>query len=319
MRIEDYIIELLYTHDCVIIPDFGAFLTKRESAVINTETHHIEPPKRSLQFNAQIKNNDALLAKHIAFKEKITYQKAASKVNFFVEDLKVALHEGKEVSLNHLGTFTQGEQISFKADKDQNFLLDAFGLESIALKAFEKEKIEVSQQHKNVKQIKPERQSRTSVYLKYAAIGFIGLGIASVLGLGYYENQVETHNIAEQQKAEKILQEEIQEASFSLKSAFQPIIVESEIEEVNSQNNKDFKQEVSTGQYHVIAGAFRVEANAHKKIKQLEKQNYAATYVGINRYQLHQIAYASFDNRAKAIAFLKKIKQENPSAWLLVK
>ena len=42
MRIEDYIIELLYTHDCVIIPDFGAFLAKRESAVINTDKHYIE-------------------------------------------------------------------------------------------------------------------------------------------------------------------------------------------------------------------------------------------------------------------------------------
>ncbi|SEA48757.1 HU domain-containing protein [Psychroflexus halocasei] len=319
MRIEDYIIELLYTHDCVIIPDFGAFLTKRESAVINTEIHHIEPPKRSLQFNAQIKNNDGLLAKHIAFKEKITYQKAVSKMNFFVDDLKLALHEGKVVSLDRLGTFRQDEQISFQADKGQNFLLDAFGLERMTIKAFEKQKTEASRDQNEIKQIKPERQSKTSGYLKYAAIGFIGLGIASILGLSYYETQVETHNIAEQQKAEKILQEEIQEASFSLKSAFQPIIVENEVEENNSQNNKDFKQEISTSKYHVIAGAFRVEANAHKKIKQLKKQNHAATYVGINKYQLHQIAYASFNSRAKANSFLRKIKQENPSAWLLVK
>ncbi|MGO2102936.1 MAG: SPOR domain-containing protein [Psychroflexus halocasei] len=318
MRIEDYIIELLYTHDCVIIPDFGAFLAKRESAVINTDKHYIEPPKRSLQFNAQIINNDGLLAKHIAFKEKISYQKSASKVAFFVEDLKTALYDSKVVTLENLGTFTQGEQISFKA-KNQNFLLDAFGLEQISLEAFEKKKAQVFSEDKEVKQIELTRQNKTSAYLKYAAIGFIGLGIASALGLDYYENQVETHNIAEQQEAEKILQEEIQEASFSLKSAFQPIIVENEVEENNSQNNKDFKQEISTNKYHVIAGAFRIEANALKKVKQLKQQNYKATYVGINKYKLHQIAYSSFDSRVEAIAFLNKIKQDNPSAWLLVK
>lgn len=223
MRIEVYIIELLYTHDCVIIPDFGAFLTKRESASINTDLHQIEPPKRRLQFSAQIKNHDGLLAKHIAFKEQVTFQKAEAKIKFFVEDLRTALHEGKSIHLNGIGIFMYDEQISFQAEENQNFLLESFGLEKIALDAFQQKPSETENSDHIVKSIQPTQTSKTSQYLKYAAVGFIGLGIAAALGLGYYENQVETYNVAEQQKAEKALQEEIQAASFSLKVLSNPL------------------------------------------------------------------------------------------------
>lgn len=317
MRIEVYIIELLYTHDCVIIPDFGAFLTKRESASINTDLHQIEPPKRRLQFSAQIKNHDGLLAKHIAFKEQVTFQKAEAKIKFFVEDLRTALHEGKSIHLNGIGTFMYDEQISFQAEENQNFLLESFGLEKIALDAFQQKPSETENSDHIVKSIQPTQTSKTSQYLKYAAVGFIGLGIAAALGLGYYENQVETFNVAEQQKAEKALQEEIQAASFSLKSAFKPIVVNNSSANTISEENIASENN-TTHQYHIIAGAFRVKANAYKKIKQLNRQDHQATYVGENRYHLHQIAYASFNQKADAIAFLRQIRANNPSAWLLV-
>lgn len=315
MRIEDYILELLYTHDCVIIPDFGAFLTQRESAVIDTEQHEIHPPKRKLQFNSQIKNNDGLLAKHIAFKEEITYQKAVSKVHFFVEDLKLALHEGKSVKLENLGEFFQEEQIIFKAQKNQNLLLDSYGLQNISLESVKQNQTKENEKPQKVVNI---RKNRSSSYLKYAAVGFIGLGIASVLGFGYYQNKIEDHNIAEQKKAEKILQNQIQAASFSIKNAFEPIVV-------NSENNSEINQESELNsaeiskKYHIVAGAFRVEANAHKKIKQLKKQDYKASYIGKNKYQLHQIAYASFDNKRDAINFLNQMKKKDATAWLYVK
>lgn len=317
MRIEVYIIELLYTHDCVIIPDFGAFLTKRESAFIDTDLHQIEPPKRSLQFSAQIKNHDGLLAKHIAFKQQVTFQKAEAKIKFFVEDLRTALHEGKNVHLQGIGTFLYDEQISFQPEKNQNFLLESFGLEKITLDTFQQEPSETPDSTPKVKSIQPTQTSRTSQYLKYAAVGFIGLGITAALGLGYYENQVETYNVAEQQKAEKALQEEIQAASFSLKSAFQPIVVNESSADATAEENAASENN-TIHQYHIIAGAFRVKANAYKKIKQLNKQDYQATYVGENRYHLHQIAYASFDQKADAIVFLRQIRAENPAAWLLV-
>ena len=71
--------------------------------------------------------------------------------------------------------------------------------------------------------------------------------------------------------------------------------------------------------YHVVAGAFRIEENAHKKVAQLQASGFEAELLGKNRYGLHQVSYASFSTREEASAALAKIKQtEAPEAWLLV-
>ena len=37
-NISEYISELLYTHECVIIPEFGGFVGNRKSAELNKKT-----------------------------------------------------------------------------------------------------------------------------------------------------------------------------------------------------------------------------------------------------------------------------------------
>ena len=72
------------------------------------------------------------------------------------------------------------------------------------------------------------------------------------------------------------------------------------------------------GKHHVIAGAFREEENADKKVTQLQDKGYNAFYLGINKYGLHQVAYDSFDDPKEALAFLRKVKVEDSrDAWML--
>ena len=39
MALEDYIKDLLYRYDCVIIPNFGGFVTNQISAQIDTDSN----------------------------------------------------------------------------------------------------------------------------------------------------------------------------------------------------------------------------------------------------------------------------------------
>jgi hypothetical protein len=72
------------------------------------------------------------------------------------------------------------------------------------------------------------------------------------------------------------------------------------------------------GIHHVVAGAFRVQENADKKVRELRNKGYNATYIGANRYGLHQVTYESFVNPEEALQFLHRIKQTVSSdAWLL--
>ena len=61
-----YISELLFLHDCVIIPDFGGFIGKKRSAILNTTTGTLNPPSKQIVFNKNLNANDGLLISYIS-------------------------------------------------------------------------------------------------------------------------------------------------------------------------------------------------------------------------------------------------------------
>ncbi|NNG09397.1 MAG: SPOR domain-containing protein, partial [Arenibacter sp.] len=65
MGTEHYIAELLYRYNCVIVPEFGAFLTQMKSAVINDTTNSFYPPSKIVSFNEQLSSNDGLLVSYM--------------------------------------------------------------------------------------------------------------------------------------------------------------------------------------------------------------------------------------------------------------
>ena len=112
-------------------------------------------------------------------------------------------------------------------------------------------------------------------------------------------------NFAQKQKANSKLEKEIQQATFSIASPL-PVL--------------ELSVTKQTGKYHIVAGAFRVKENAHRKATQLHEKGFAATTLSANKYGLHQVLYASFKNRLDALKNLRTIKRtENNDAWLLVK
>ena len=50
--VEHYISELLFLHDCVILPDFGGFVGNPQSAKLNKITGILSPPSKQILFNA---------------------------------------------------------------------------------------------------------------------------------------------------------------------------------------------------------------------------------------------------------------------------
>lgn len=60
IQIESHIEKLLLSHDCVIVPGIGGFVTRFEGSYVDGD--EICPPYRSVSFNSQLKDNDGLLA-----------------------------------------------------------------------------------------------------------------------------------------------------------------------------------------------------------------------------------------------------------------
>jgi len=309
MQLETYISDLLYRYECVTIPEFGAFLTQRVSASITESTNTFYPPKKVLSFNEQIQKSDGLLAHYIADVEKIPFEIASNKIRKRVKLLKSYLTQGQTLNFSNIGEISLNIEgnILFEPSYHLNYLTDSFGLSQFVSPNVNREvyKKEVEKIEKVMPiAVTPERR-KTRPYLKYAAVALIALTLGGFSMSNYYVNQIETHNRIAQKEANQQLENKIQEATF---------IIDNPLPAVTLNVTKQ------VGKYHIIAGAFRIKENSTKKIVQLKSIGYNPRYIGENKYGLHEVVYASYDDRIEALRALRQIRKENnPEAWLLVK
>ncbi|PID93611.1 MAG: hypothetical protein CSA95_06785 [Bacteroidetes bacterium] len=128
--LSDAIRELLYQHDCVIIPDFGGLLLHYQPATVHPVTHLFSPPSKDLAFNRNLSVNDGLLANHIARKHQQSYDEVVSELSLWVQETRDALNATHQVSIEGIGTFLQDEEnnLQFIAEKGTNFYKEAYGL-----------------------------------------------------------------------------------------------------------------------------------------------------------------------------------------------
>lgn len=308
MQFDSYISDLLYRYECIIIPEFGAFLTNSVSAQIHESTHTFYPPKKEISFNEQLKNNDGLLANYIAGVEKIPYETALKKIAKKTKSLKSFLAQGETLSFINIGEVSLNPEgkIKFEPSSQLNYLTNSFGLSSFVSPHISREvyKEEVEEIEKVIPiAISPEKR-RSRSYLKYAAVAVFALTVGGLISSNYYLGQIEQHNQMAEETAQEQLETKIQEATF---------IIDNPLPAVTLNISKQ------TGKYHIVAGAFRVEANSVKKLKELKELGYKARHIGTNRYGLHQVVYSSYETRAEAQRNLYKIRREhNTDAWLLI-
>jgi nucleoid DNA-binding protein len=309
MQLEPYISDLLYRYECVTIPEFGSFLTRRVSATIHESTHAFYPPKKIVSFNEQIQKNDGLLAHYIADVEKIPYEEASKRIQKRVKYLKSYLIEGETVDFHNIGNLslnTEGN-ILFEPSYHLNYLTDAFGLSQFTSNEVAREvyKEEVEAIEKVVPiAVTPERR-KSRPYLKYAAVALIALTVGGLGASKFYVDNINVHNQLAQEEASQQLENKIQEATF---------VIDNPLPAVTLNVTKQ------SGNYHIIAGAFRIEENSDKKVLQLKEEGFKARKIGMNKYGLHEVVYASYEDRLEALAALRTIKRtHNSDAWLLVK
>ena len=124
-----YIEELLYKHQCVIIPKFGAFISNRKSAKM-ADDKTFDPPKRELSFNASLNSNDGLLIKYVSEQSGIDYKLVEDYINLAVEGWKRILQQEQPLELERIGTLRQTREgrVSFEPANDVNYLTDSFGI-----------------------------------------------------------------------------------------------------------------------------------------------------------------------------------------------
>lgn len=306
MQLDQYISDLLYRYECVILPGFGAFLTQHLSAQVHETTQAFYPPKKQLSFNAQLTDTDGLLANYIAKTAQIPHEEANKRIASYVRYLFDRLHKGETVTLQNIGqiVFNQEKHLSFEPSYHLNYLTDSFGLSSFTSSKITREVYKEEVEALEAKTpIHFTRERRSYGWVKYAAATVvIALGLSAMVGYNYVQ-KVEQHNFAAKQDADQQLEHKIQEATFVIKNPLPSV-------QLHLSKPK--------GRYHVVAGAFRNQENANKRVVQLRDKGYKARQIGVNNFGLHQVVYDSYTEPQEALKALRAIRNDdNPSAWLL--
>ncbi len=131
MDITPFIRELLFGHDCVIVPGLGGFVGNYTPARIDRATSTFFPPLKEISFNRNLKHNDGLLAGRISSYAGIGYGDSRSIIESFVASVVKKLERGERVVFDLIGTFSMNNEgsIQFEPAPGINYNLDSYGLE----------------------------------------------------------------------------------------------------------------------------------------------------------------------------------------------
>lgn len=316
MVLEHYISELLYRYNCVMVPNFGAFLTQKQSAVMNTATNAFYPPTKVISFNQQLVTNDGLLVSYMADAEKTSYEEMLKQVIKQSEAWKTILKKGQRLDLTNIGELWLNEngKIQFQPENDVNYLTSSYGFSSFVatpiIREVLKEEVETLEEKIPFVFTPEERKSnRLRPYLKYAAIFLLAVS-TGLTAFRYFNENSSQHQLVVEEAQEQVTKR-IQEATFF---DMEPLELPSITLDVVTMAPK--KENVRV--HHVVAGAFRFRKNADKKIRQLKRRGYNASYIGTNKFGLHMVNYDSYTDVDEALNALRSIKRNHSrDAWLL--
>ena len=289
MKISSYIFELLQSHDCVIVPNFGALIARNISAKISSDGSKIFPPNKELSFNKNLVKNDGLLINAISSNENISYEGAEQKITNWVRRSNKKLEKQRYIEIKNIGSISlENTKYVFVPNQNSIFLKSSYGFNSI-----------------DSSQVTRRQKSINNTYLKYAAILIVFLSLTGVFTKSYFDS-VNEFNKASYAEANLEIEKKIQKATFNINTSL-PV--------VKLPIRKQY------GSFHIIAGSFRLEENSLRMISQLKQKGFIeARKVGVNKFGLLQVAYNSYDTVEDARLALSEIRtKEDLNAWLLIK
>lgn len=316
MDITAFIRELLFGHDCVIVPGFGGLIGNYTPARIDKSSGTFYPPVKQISFNRNLNHNDGLLIGKISGSANINYGDARNLVDEFVLDLRKRLGNGEKVVFDHIGSFINNHEgnVQFEPDRNANYHLDSYGLESFQcqpLEGYDVRKRIIRHIEKD-----PVRQTTIRKTLWRAAVIVPLLAVMFVVSLktDLFKAKVETSNMnplvtAEFEQNKKAVDQDVKDEAAKLTENI-PGVIEEPAQPVTI---KPVYDEEKT--YFLITGSFLSEKNAISQLNMLKEVGFSPEIVSAPNGFYRVCAMACTDMNT---AELKKdsISKKFPGTWI---
>ncbi|MBT4970759.1 MAG: HU-CCDC81 and SPOR domain-containing protein [Bacteroidetes bacterium] len=328
MVLDNYIANLLYDHNCVIVPSFGAFIANFVSAELDEQKQIISPPTKQIAFNSSLVSNDALLSHHVANIEGISFDQANENIELIVKSWNDKLQQGQSIRLNKIGelTLNSDQKIIFKPYNSINFLKESFGLQAIPIEAVNRRRIVLQTDllqdlspEKKLERISGNSNKKNRKIVFYVVTAYLPILVALwalFLLKEPFTGQESGFNIF---KKSEVIEKFDTKTIEDIKTNEVIAEIETTEEIVNEVAEEAIIPEVVLGPlYYIIGGSFKDSQNAESFQDVLINKNYPRSEVleGNNGYI--RVSYDRFEVSNEALKYLQTINQnENSAAWIL--
>lgn len=340
--------ELLYTHDFVVVPGFGGFVSRPLMSHYSLSQDVLFPPSKSIVFNVQLKQNDGVLANWLKEEIQCDFVAATKHLEEFSVHCKMLLDTRNRLEFENLGLFYLDfeKNICFEPKADVNFLIESFGLSSVTLKELEREepviKPVIDTKDRFVKaEVNEQLPAKKRNYKKIAtlAVGIPLIGVALLFAVSQIKTNSNSYanifNFGNNHSAYIPVNygSEFEEIEIKPNPAYvvdangyagitlfedRHIAVNISAVKTESHTVKHIAHSISTAaKFQVVMGCFSVESNARKMIKNLAAKNVNAAISGTNAKGMFVVSCGGFDDKDSAVNMLQSIKAEHPSAWIM--
>ena len=304
--INKYISDLLYLHDCVIVPGLGGFVANYHSVEIR-ETHHLFfPPKKDIGFNRSLSHNDGLLSDFIARKESVSYSDAVDLIKKFVDDAHSRISSGIIIDLGDLGSLRKDAMgnILFIPKEGVSFLPESTGLTSFRFMPIEHKRTAKIEFHDDYAQ-NPFKSNKTRNWVAAAALAACFLSLSTEL------------------KTPSVSQAGINNLFFSSSNNIEQLAApETELvsdEKDISAHENVIEKPANSRSYHLIGGSFKSTNPANKALNEFITDGFSDASLIDDGNGHIRISLLSFSNKAEAIDYLNEINKQPrfSTVWVL--
>ncbi|MBS1647387.1 MAG: SPOR domain-containing protein [Bacteroidetes bacterium] len=336
-NIESYISELLFEHDCVLIPAFGGFIARNASAHFTKTGNTLVPPSKSIVFNKNLTNNDGLLAGYVMEKEGLPYPQAVALIEQFVQHCTQHIEKYKRYEFSELGILYKSAEntLLFEQYTHQNHHIFSFGLPVVqATKRLIKEEKKTEEKTLQYRSLKAPvaKQTHQKPVRRIVAAASLAACIIALMFWVTHQNPIK--------KVEATLNPFVKTENKTTVPKDTNSTPSPTLSETKATLSVNKKPDIDTARadkttvvksvetlttawyqqpYQIVVGCFSVKQNAFKLINQLSNQNLQAQIAGQNAKNMYIVSVAGFTNEKEARAKLTEIKEQYPSAWLLRK
>ena len=346
-----YISELLYDHECVIVPEFGAFITKECPATLDYVNHQLMPPSKEVAFNGQLLSDDGLLVDYVAKQQDVTRNEASKMVHDFAMRSLAVVESSGVLRLDGMGILSRvtDRDYVFQLDENLNLLGDAFGLTSFSVQPIYRRetyqhiatKIATEQKAKNAlmtvyeeeKAEQPHHVNRYN-YKWFRAAAYSMLVATILVFLGWGANRSDSNIaswnpffysspnefIAKHLNSKIEARENVAVPNLPFIEVKLPIVRPNEVDYLQPLDAELLKP-VDVDFYYIIGASFKNENDARRCVGDFQKSGFEqAMMLPKNSKGNVRVAYEMIMGKDSALKRLEIIKKEyNDAAWLLRK